>query len=237
MKLVIDNRETFALNEINKIDVSGNDMVEIVVQALPVGDFVFKCGEDDAIALVIERKTFDDLACSIMDGRFREQKTRLDEMKSNGVRIMYIIEGNSMQYKGKLPLTTLLSAILNLMMSHEYMVMFSHSIKNTVDMLCLIGKKLGEQGCTKGGSSGVQIKLKSKGEKIKENMFLLQMMVIPGVSQLVGEAICKEYKSMPDLIHAFEAGGEHILAEIKVNEKRKVGKALSSKVYKALGFI
>lgn len=234
MKLVIDNRETFALNEINNTDMSG---MEIVVETLPVGDFVFKSQEDDSIALVIERKTFDDLACSIMDGRFREQKTRLDEMKSNGVRIMYIIEGNPMQYKGKLPLTTLLSATLNLMMSHEYMVMFCHSIKNTVEILCLIGKKLGEKACTKGSISGVQIKLKSKGEKVKENLFLLQMMVIPGVSQLAGEAICKEYKSMPDLVHAFEGGGEYMLAEIRVNERRKVGKALSSKVYKALGFI
>lgn len=234
MKLVVDNRETFALNEIKNTDMSG---IEIVVQTLPVGDFVFKNEEDDSIALVIERKTFDDLASSIMDGRFREQKTRLDEMKSNGARIMYIIEGNVMQYKGKLPVTTLQSAILNLMMSHEYMVMFCHSIKNTVEILCLIGKKLGEKACTKGSLSGVQIKLKSKGEKVKENLFLLQMMVIPGVSQLVGEAICKEYKSMPDLVNAFEGGGEHMLAEIQVNAKRKVGKALSSKVYKALGFI
>jgi ERCC4-type nuclease len=234
MKLVIDNRETFVLNEIKKVE---HGSMEIVVQTLPVGDFLFKNGDDDGIALVVERKTFDDLASSIIDGRFREQKSRLDEMKNSGVRIMYIIEGSAMQYKGKLPLTTLLSAILNLMMSHEFMVMFCHNTQNTVDTLCLLEKKLGEQGCTKAGSTGVQIKLKSKGEKIKENMFLLQMMVIPGVSQLAGQVICKEYKSMAELIHAFEKGGEHMLAEMQVNEKRKLGKALSSKIHKALGFI
>ena len=169
-----------------------------------------------------------------MDG-FREQKSRLDEMKNGGTRIMYIIEGNAIHYKGKLPLTTLLSAVLNLMLAHEYMVMFSCSIQNTVDILYLLCKKLGEQVSSKSGLSGVVVKLKSKGDKINENMFLLQLMVIPGVSQLVGDVICKDYKSLSDLIHAYESGGEHLLAETKVNEKRKIGKALSSKIYKALG--
>jgi len=239
-KLIIDSRETFILNEIgtNVTNASTSvkkDGIEIVVQSLPVGDFVLKSAVDETIQLVVERKTFDDLAASILDGRFREQKVRIDEMKNSGTKIMYIIEGNTTRYKGKLPLTTLLSAILNLMLAHEYMVMFSCSVKTTVDILYLLCKKLGDQECTRTGSSGVVVKFKSKGEKINENLFLLQLMVIPGVSQIVGDTIIKEYKSMPDLIHAFQSSGEHMLAEIKINEKRKVGKALSSKIYKALG--
>lgn len=45
---------------------------------------------------IVERKTADDLAASIMDGRYDEQKFRL---KSCGINnVIYLVEGSPGQY-------------------------------------------------------------------------------------------------------------------------------------------
>ena len=51
--------------------------------------------KDEMYDLVIERKTWEDLRASIRDSRFREQRSRLLEWKSQSERhqIMYMIEG------------------------------------------------------------------------------------------------------------------------------------------------
>ncbi|QOU21243.1 hypothetical protein BRETT_000964 [Brettanomyces bruxellensis] len=69
--------------------------VNCKVRALSVGDGVWvainkESGSWATLDFIFERKRLDDLAESIKDGRFREQKSRLD--KTGLQRIMYIIE-------------------------------------------------------------------------------------------------------------------------------------------------
>jgi ERCC4-type nuclease len=63
----------------------------VKIQNLPLGDIIFQW--DNENILIIERKTIDDLAHSIKDGRFREQKMRLISNYPTS-KIMYLIEGN-----------------------------------------------------------------------------------------------------------------------------------------------
>lgn len=231
IKLVVDSRECGVLEVLSRKEQQPE--VEYERESLPLGDFVFK--DDTVHHLIIERKTYEDLAASIVDGRFREQKSRLSEMKANGSRVMYVIEGNYRGYKGKVPMTTLVSAILNLMLVHNFMVMFSSDTSNTVDILLSIKSKLESTGNTElGQTQSVVMKMPSRGDKVRENLFLMQMMVIPGVSQKIGESICSRYSCMADLVEALKESGEHLLADIQLTEKRKLGKALSSKIYKAM---
>ena len=67
MELIIDNRETI------KDYFQDKDYVKI--KNLDIGDYIFKY--DDKDILIIERKTIEDYAASIKDGRHREQKQRL----------------------------------------------------------------------------------------------------------------------------------------------------------------
>jgi len=83
-KLIIDQRE-------NKIKNLLEEDENIEYTNLDLGDFVFKI--KDEIVLIIERKTVEDLAASIKDGRYREQKSRLLANFSKH-QILYIIEGN-----------------------------------------------------------------------------------------------------------------------------------------------
>ena len=78
--LVIDKRER-ALIKLFQPD-------QIEVQTLDVGD-VF-CQYDNGANWIAERKTAEDLAASLKDGRWDEQKDRL--LKS-GCTVVYIIEG------------------------------------------------------------------------------------------------------------------------------------------------
>jgi hypothetical protein len=79
-------------------------------------------------------------------------------------------------------------------------------------------------------------KLISKGDKIKDNLFALQLSAIPGVSFSTALVVGQHYPTMKELIFAFETAvePEKILSTIQLNEKRKLGTALSLKIYNAL---
>ena len=51
---------------------------------------------DYVLDFIVERKTADDLAASIMDGRYEEQKFRLKNCGINNV--IYLVEGTPGQY-------------------------------------------------------------------------------------------------------------------------------------------
>ena len=51
---------------------------------------------DYVLDFIVERKTADDLAASIVDGRYEEQKVRLKNCGINNV--IYLIEGKAGQY-------------------------------------------------------------------------------------------------------------------------------------------
>ena len=84
LTIKIDTRET----EIKKFF---KDAKYAKVEKLPLGDVIFQWNGKDI--WVIERKEITDLAHSIKDGRFREQKIRLlSNYKPS--QILYLIEGN-----------------------------------------------------------------------------------------------------------------------------------------------
>lgn len=62
---------------------------------------------DYVLDFIVERKTADDLAASIMDGRYEEQKFRLKGCGINNV--IYLVEGSPGQYC-KIPETVLKKA-------------------------------------------------------------------------------------------------------------------------------
>ena len=77
------------------------------VGALVVGDVV--CKYDDASSWVAERKSANDLAASIIDGRWTDQTSRM--MTSGYSRVFYLVEGDLSSTN--LPHETLLGACIN----------------------------------------------------------------------------------------------------------------------------
>jgi ERCC4-type nuclease len=82
MRLVIDTREHKLHDALSGVPFD--------IAPLHIGDACIKSSEDVDL-LVIERKTIDDLAASIKDGRLKEQLIRL---QASGTMVAYVIEGH-----------------------------------------------------------------------------------------------------------------------------------------------
>ena len=85
MELIIDNRESI------KKYFNDKNLEWVKFQNLDLGDYVFNYNEE--LVCIIERKTIEDLASSIKDGRYREQKSRLI-MNYPKSKLIYLIEGD-----------------------------------------------------------------------------------------------------------------------------------------------
>lgn len=241
--LEIDYRENSILKLFlaENIKISDNiysfENINYKICNLHIGDFVFKNNMNE-ILYIIERKTINDLCSSITDSRFREQKERLLESVNDSSKIIYIIEGNKNQISkfSKINKTTINSAIQNLILKHQYKVIFSDSLDDTLEQLQLLYKKIKENDILIKPSVGIIVK---KSDKLNNNIFINQLTVIPGVSQNAGLKIHEIYKSMTHLINTLENNTnvidkELLLSNIQVSEKRKIGKVLSKKIYSAL---
>lgn len=240
--LLIDYREREFIDNLNKFIKTENDKemsvkinntdVVFKICSLPIGDFII----NDFI--VIERKTLSDLSSSITDGRFREQKQRLLESVKDPCRILYIIENNN----GRLGVseTVLHSAMINLIFKHKYKMLQTRDNNDTFNNVLLLYKKIQTGDISDVSDVGnVELKLISKGDKIMSNVFINQMCVISGVSRVIADAIKVKYNTMSNLINEWGkleniGDREKMLMDVKITEKRKVGKALSKKIYEAI---
>lgn len=130
--LLVDTQETAGKTKRNldaTIQLLTEKKIQFEVRRLSVGDFVWICRDKDnrevLLPYIVERKRMDDLAGSIKDGRFQEQKFRL---KDSGVQnVIYLIEskGNN-QYLG-LPISNLLQAATNTQVQNNFSVKFTDS--------------------------------------------------------------------------------------------------------------
>jgi ERCC4-type nuclease len=203
---------------------------------LLIGDFIFR-NKTDEILLIVERKTIKDLCASIIDSRFREQKERLIESVNDPSKIVYILEGSRKNLKGKgsLSKTIINSAIQNLIFKHQFKVLFTESADDTVDQLSMLYKKLKEESFIAPAQAANLIK---KSSKIIDNIYINQLSVIPGVSLAIANKISEHYPSLVDLITEYIMREREecflLLADIRLSEKRKLGKSLSKKIYECL---
>lgn len=135
MELICDYREKSIIKKLNDViqkNTKFKDM-NVVSQNLPIGDFAFG-------NIIIERKTHQDLASSIMDGRYKEQCSRLQElcMKNPEIKVFYFIEGNFDMYFNnfhKIEKDHLYSAIMSLMYEKGFSVCLSKHMNETCDFL------------------------------------------------------------------------------------------------------
>lgn len=105
---------------------------------LSVGDILWVYKGSDNIEFVldfiIERKTLDDLAASINDGRYKEQKVRL---KSSGLKnIYYLIEG--IKYENRhinISNQAIQNSIFNTLTVHDINIIRTDSQKQSVEMI------------------------------------------------------------------------------------------------------
>lgn len=145
--LLVDTQETAGKSK-RSLDATIQQLTErsinFEVRRLSVGDFLWICRDKDnrevLLPYIVERKRMDDLAGSIKDGRFSEQKFRL---KDSGVQnVIYLIEskGNN-QYLG-LPIANLLQAGTNTQVQSGFTVKFTDSHADSMLYLSVLTNML-----------------------------------------------------------------------------------------------
>lgn len=120
--------------------------VNFEVRRLSVGDFLWICRSDSdkdnelVLPYIVERKRMDDLASSIKDGRFHEQKFRLSDCGLHNK--IYMIENRGSNAHVGLPLTNLLQAATNTMIQNGFTVKFTNSNEDSMLYLSIMSKLL-----------------------------------------------------------------------------------------------
>ena len=87
--------------------------------------------------LIFERKSINDLATSINDGRYTEQSFRLDKSSIHNHNIIYLIEGDIRQYNGgtRINKNTLYSSMVSLNSYKGFSVMRSFDVNESANII------------------------------------------------------------------------------------------------------
>lgn len=112
---------------------------------LPLGDMVWvarpgpgaaRAGDvEHVLGYVVERKRMQDLAASVFDGRYTEQKRRLRE--SGIARVLYLVEGRYSDTE-RIEASRLVSACANTQVKPGFYVLHTRSEDETADVLAAL---------------------------------------------------------------------------------------------------
>jgi len=205
--LYIDSREG------KLIEYLINRNIQFLQKQLELGDVIIQSNNpSSAFNIIIERKTYADLASSIKDGRYKEQKTRL-LASYPAYHCMYILEGDKSDINKTLMNQSILDGVIYHTMFRDRMhVMFSSSVKETADIVLAIFNKClknPEKFVATGENTNYVANLKIKKCKMenidKETCYILQLCQIPNISHVIAKEIAKRYRNWKELVEAIES--------------------------------
>lgn len=230
---------------------------------MSVGDFLWiaknQSGHELVLPYIVERKRKDDLASSIKDGRYYEQKYRL---KNCGLKnIIYLIEsiGNGNEQHLGLPVQNLIQATVNTRLQNDFQVKFTennpHSMMYLHTITTFLKRFYQEKvlvSCLKGDLEKKEENERmehlmefeefnrastKKGDPTVQEIFVKQLLQLKGLSVDKAIAITDLYPTPNALISAFKncfekKDGENLLSNIIHGPlKKPIGPAISKTVY------
>jgi ERCC4-type nuclease len=218
-----------------KVDFRESQFFDLLKDAekvnLHLGDFEI-CDDAGTTVAIIERKTIDDLASSIKDGRYKEQCFRLSESISN-VKIFYFLEGATIRNVHQaIPKATLVSAIFSL--SAKYTVVRTTSVQDTAEYILALMKKLGKTTTTTEDPQpcySTVVKSVKKDNICPENFGEIVLCQIPGVSNKTSKTIMDHYKTLNALMA--DAEKTQVLSSLCIS-KRKISKSVVDNIVRFL---
>lgn len=170
-----------------------------------------------------------DLSCSITDGRFREQRSRLlEKVNGDSSKIVYIIETSNLSKLNKM-YPSYRGALVNLIMFHNIRVVYTKDVQDTYETVMSLVKKLseGEIGTIHTQNYGGLI---TKRQKKTDNIVINQLTCIVGVSLKIATSIKDKYNltCINQLCELLKADPDILVKDTLVKSK------LSSNIHKAL---
>lgn len=254
MIIKLDYRENQLIEIINKIKNDEYENIQIITENLSIGDIIITDTENKEL-VIIERKTLNDLASSICDGRYNEQSFRLNHCELHNHQIYYLIEGDILKYSGnryskrQINNKTLLSAISSISYFKGFSLYKSASIQESALWILQFAEKLRkskdkpyylqteendkDKDKDKFEENAEYAKVSKRAKKnniTQENIGAIMLSQIPGVSYVSAIAIMREYKTIGNLITNLERN--HLaLNNITINDStRKLTKTCISNI-------
>ncbi len=233
MTIIIDFRENKLINILK-------EKATIKQKHLDIGDIqLFK---DEKCKVIIERKSVNDLASSIQDGRYREQAHRLNQSSIHNHQIFYIIEGDidswSSKYS-KITTNAIYSAIFSLNFYHGFSIFNTNSVNQTAILINQWYHKLIKENKPSFYESSdtsnnycESIKI-SKKSFTKTNCDKIMLMQIPGISSTIADCLLDKHTSLFKLLNTIKECPEYldsIKYITKTGKQRKLSKTIISNI-------
>lgn len=211
--LVIDYRENELCKELDARNVS------YTKENLPIGD-IHIVDSNGVLNIIIERKTVDDLAASLCDGRYEEQSYRLNDASLPNHNIIYLIEGDIRRSR-RIPPDTLYSTITSLMLFKGFNVFSTKDSKETAQFLNAMDKKITRNAGTIKIEKNYVSTLRKKKYYTETTVSESMLCQIPGVSHTIAKALIQKYGNIRGIIDATD------LEEFKHgNKPKKISKTI-----------
>jgi ERCC4-type nuclease len=245
MELIIDNRETKIKNFFENND-KYNNIVKF--ENLELGDFIIKY--NDEIKYIFERKTIQDLANSIKDNRYHEQKQRFKFALDSNIKVSYIFE-SFRDYKSlnnnisicELKGNILLSGIVNTTLINNFGIFLTQNTDETIFLLEYFIDRM-ENNPDKYFIKNQNInhkclmKKRKKENITKEKLLLLSLSQIPGISDKIATTISNKFNSIKSFINFLDPLEydekikylTNLEFKIKNNKVRKIGNKISERI-------
>jgi ERCC4-type nuclease len=216
------------------LDVREHGLIEIMggipQQQLAVGD-AWICDTGGNPLVVVERKTTADFEASFLDGRYREQRTRLLAFcAEKKARALYVLEGGIDGRRRSLGRDTLQKLLHRLMLRYGVAVWHTTGLEDTAGTLRLLSAQVGEDVKVFEAEtvSYTDVNKVSKKEN-SENPTVFAVGCLqhcPGVSANAAKALVEAFGGFQGVL----AAEEKMLAETKVGA-RKLGPVVAKRLW------
>jgi ERCC4-type nuclease len=251
MNIIIDNREKRLIKLVNALrDEYGLKNLSIKVEKLDLGDVIIK--KDKEELLVLERKSLNDLASSIKDGRYDEQSFRLANYSIHNHNIIYLIEGDLSTWEDKrrkMHSKTLYAALFSLNYYKGFSTIRTTGILDTAEYILRVADKLNREKNKKAYYSFnkkeninpqkyCEVVSKVKKENLTpENIGEIILSQIPSVNSTTSMAILKQHGSLFNLLNNLKKDQnclDKLRYETKSGEMRRISKTSIRNIVKYL---
>ena len=140
--LIIDNREG---KLIELIKSTSSFTIPYEIKSLQIGDIIISNDKHLDKSIIIERKCTQDMLASIKDGRYKEQKIRLqaEKCQSNGKKLIcYLIEGSSQDVRYPSEKKVFHGSIVSSIFRDEIPIIRSYTLNETLDIIIRIHERM-----------------------------------------------------------------------------------------------
>ena len=224
MNIIIDAREKDIFSMCSLLNTNAESNITLISKQLLLGDAIINDN------IIIERKTLNDLAASIVDGRYKEQSFRLQKALEENYKVYYFIEGNLDLYIGNIPKNSLIRSIYSL--THKgFQVILTKNTKESAYFMIQFAEKIKTLNVTPSKNyeetDGIIKKQKNKNIT-RDNISIFMLCQIPGISTVVATILMDNYKHITNLIKELDKNplllDEFEYINPKTNKPKKLNK-------------